>query len=78
MTTPQRSFTVTSGNNGDSQESQDDYGAFDLDLDDPELLAALGNEEHSIVQDNKLNEELVCDVSLFNIMLNGSWNSFTL
>jgi hypothetical protein len=28
---------------GESQESQDEYGALELDLDDPELLAALGD-----------------------------------
>ncbi|KAL1950542.1 hypothetical protein VTO73DRAFT_5666 [Trametes versicolor] len=47
----------------DSQESQYDYDQFDLDLDDPELLAALGEDvgtsEHA---QNKEKEKAVCEV----------------
>lgn len=47
----------------DSQESQYDYDQFDLDLDDPELLAALGEDvgqsEHS---QNKEKDKAVCEV----------------
>ena len=52
-------LNVIPRNNEDGQESQEDYGAFDLDLDDPELQAALGNEnQHSQVI--KIKEEAVC------------------
>ncbi|KAH9851730.1 Mus7/MMS22 family-domain-containing protein [Lenzites betulinus] len=47
----------------ESQESQYDYDQFDLDLDDPELLAALGEDlgpsEHS---QNKEKDKAVCEV----------------
>ncbi len=52
-------------NNGESQESQDDYGQFDIDLDDPELAAALGDEiESSSRQQLKSMEEATCRVSI--------------
>jgi hypothetical protein len=47
----------------ENQESQDDYGAFDLDLDDPELQAALGDNVDSS-NENKAKDELVSQVSL--------------
>ena len=48
----------------DNQESQEDYGAFDLDLDDPELQAALGSEqENQHSQVIKIKEEAVCQGS---------------
>ncbi|TBU23731.1 Mus7/MMS22 family-domain-containing protein [Dichomitus squalens] len=48
----------------DSQESQDDYGQFDLDLDDPELLAALGEDAAgpSGYKENKEKEQIVCEI----------------
>ncbi|THH01826.1 hypothetical protein EW026_g939 [Hermanssonia centrifuga] len=50
-------------NNGESQESQDDYGQFDIDLDDPELAAALGDEiESSSRQQLKSMEEATCRI----------------
>lgn len=55
--------TTIPRNNEDSQESQEDYGAFDLDLDDPELQAALGNEqENQHSQVIKIKEDAVCQV----------------
>ena len=57
---PQRHPIVVAG--GD-QESQEDYGAFDLDLDDPELQAALGDDgESSVANQNRAKDELVCQV----------------
>ena len=50
----------------ESQESQEDYGAFDLDLNDPELQAALGDDvESSVANQNKAKDELVWQVGLF-------------
>ena len=47
----------------DSQESQEDYGTFDLDLNDPELQAALGDDmESSIANQNKVKDGLVSQV----------------
>ncbi|PCH39845.1 hypothetical protein WOLCODRAFT_142800 [Wolfiporia cocos MD-104 SS10] len=47
----------------ESQESQDDYGLFDLDMDDPELLAALGEADKShTLQENKRKDEIVCEI----------------
>lgn len=48
----------------DSQESQYDYDQFDLDLDDPELLAALGENlgDPEAIQ-NKEKDKIVCEVS---------------
>ncbi|KAI0916960.1 hypothetical protein AcW2_007217 [Taiwanofungus camphoratus] len=48
----------------DSQDSQEDYGPFDpINLDDPELLAALGEPVESLqVQENKHKEKLVCEI----------------
>ena len=48
----------------DSQESQDDYGQFDIDLDDPELLAALGEDaaRPSEYKENKEKEQIVCEI----------------
>ncbi|PIL22731.1 hypothetical protein GSI_15424 [Ganoderma sinense ZZ0214-1] len=46
----------------DSQDSQDDYGQFDIDLDDPELLAALGEDAGpSDYKENKDKDKLVCE-----------------
>lgn len=48
----------------ESQESQEDYGDFDLNLDDPELLAALGDPSQSIAaQENKTKDKAVAEVS---------------
>ncbi|KAI0373643.1 hypothetical protein BV20DRAFT_1111197 [Pilatotrama ljubarskyi] len=45
----------------DSQESQYDYDQFELDLDDPELLAALGEDPAASVQSqNKEKDKRVC------------------
>ncbi|CAL1712168.1 unnamed protein product [Somion occarium] len=41
----------------ESQESQDDYGQFDIDLNDPELLAALGESNSSSLSDDLLGKE---------------------
>ncbi|EGO22248.1 hypothetical protein SERLADRAFT_472803, partial [Serpula lacrymans var. lacrymans S7.9] len=47
----------------ESQESQDEYGQLLWDLDDPELLAALGDDTgSSLVADVKVKEETVCKV----------------
>ena len=46
----------------DSQDSQDDYGQFDIDLDDPELLAALGEDAGpSDYKENKEKDKIVCE-----------------
>ena len=46
----------------DSQDSQDDYGQFDIDLDDPELLAALGEDAGpSEYKENKERDKIVCE-----------------
>lgn len=45
MFVPRRPTTVTRSNATSNSESQEDYGAFDFDLDDPELLAVLNHEE---------------------------------
>ncbi|KAI0655367.1 Mus7/MMS22 family-domain-containing protein [Cubamyces menziesii] len=47
----------------DSQESQYDYDQFDLDLDDPELLAALGENlgDPEAIQ-NKEKDKIVCEI----------------
>ena len=37
----------------ESQESQDEFGKFDLDLDDPELINALENNGDSLVADDR-------------------------
>ncbi|OSX59709.1 hypothetical protein POSPLADRAFT_1048198 [Postia placenta MAD-698-R-SB12] len=47
----------------ESQESQEDYGDFDLNLDDPELLAALGDPSQSIAaQENKTKDKAVAEI----------------
>ncbi|OBZ69025.1 hypothetical protein A0H81_11232 [Grifola frondosa] len=47
----------------ETEESQEDYGHFDLDLNDPELLAALGgNEDSSSATANKEKEKIVCEI----------------
>lgn len=47
----------------ESQESQDEYDRLPLDLNDEELLAALGEEaEASAVADHKLKEDALCNV----------------
>lgn len=47
----------------ESQESQDEYDKLPLDLNDEELLAALGEEaEASTVADLKLKEDALCKV----------------
>lgn len=59
----------------DNQESQDEYGMLDLDLDDPELLAALGEEPQDLqATDNKVKEARVCKVrfSLYLVCLTNS------
>ncbi|KAL4267270.1 hypothetical protein AB1N83_002541 [Pleurotus pulmonarius] len=43
MPAPQRPTLVAI----ESQESQDEYGGFDLDVEDPEFLAAMGEGEHA-------------------------------
>jgi hypothetical protein len=60
MPVPQRHLVIDPGEN---QESQEEYGAFDLDLDDPELQAALGdNVESSLAKQNKDKDEQVWQV----------------
>lgn len=47
-----------------SQESQDEYGQLELDLDDPDLLAALGDEgDNSLAKANAAKDEQVCKAS---------------
>ncbi|CDO69890.1 hypothetical protein BN946_scf184884.g49 [Trametes cinnabarina] len=47
----------------DSQESQYDYDQFDLDLDDPDLLAALGEDiSSSDASENKEKDRVVCGI----------------
>lgn len=47
----------------ESQESQEDYGDFDLNLDDPELLAALGDPSQSMAaQENKTKDKAVAEI----------------
>ncbi|OSC97472.1 hypothetical protein PYCCODRAFT_1377056 [Trametes coccinea BRFM310] len=47
----------------DSQESQYDYDQFDLDLDDPDLLAALGEGVGSSeASENKEKDKIVCEI----------------
>ncbi|KAL6308241.1 Mus7/MMS22 family-domain-containing protein [Sparassis latifolia] len=47
----------------ETQESQEDYGMFDLNMDDPELLAALGEvEESARMQDQKAKETVVAEI----------------
>ncbi|KAI9066820.1 hypothetical protein FKP32DRAFT_1673568 [Trametes sanguinea] len=47
----------------DSQESQYDYDQFDLDLDDPDLLAALGEDVGSSeASENKEKDKIVCEI----------------
>jgi hypothetical protein len=49
----------------DNQESQDEYDKFFIDLNDPEILAALGNEPaQASGTEWKGKEEAVCKVSL--------------
>lgn len=65
MGRPQRLPAIPSVTNGESQESQDEYGAFDLDLDDPELQVALGDDgQFCFAKENKANDELICKVML--------------
>ena len=53
---------------GDNQESQDDYGTFELDLNDPELLAALSDVvESPLAHEWKAKDRLVCDVRLSHL-----------
>jgi hypothetical protein len=48
----------------DKQDSQDNYGLLELDLDDAELLAALGEDQFSSrAIDNKSKDERVCKVN---------------
>jgi hypothetical protein len=63
MSAPLRHSIIIPGDEPDSQESQEDYGAFDLDLDDPELQAALGDNGESTAHQNKAKDELVGQVS---------------
>jgi hypothetical protein len=64
MPAPQRHPGAVLVGDQESQESQEDYGIFDLDLDDPELQAALGNDgECSITTQNRAKDELVWQVS---------------
>jgi hypothetical protein len=66
MSRLQRYPAIVSVTNGESQESQDEYGAFDLDLDDPELQVALGDDgQFCFAKENKVNEELICKAMLF-------------
>lgn len=53
-------ITTTGVSTEDSQESQDDYGSFDFDIDDPVFLAALGEAPKSA--DYTKEEETVCKV----------------
>ncbi|KAH7914631.1 Mus7/MMS22 family-domain-containing protein [Hygrophoropsis aurantiaca] len=46
----------------ESQESQDEYGQFSLDFNDPELLAALGDAGPPTIAEYKSQEEAVCKV----------------
>lgn len=65
MGSAQRLPVIASVANGESQESQDEYGAFDLDLDDPELQVALGDDgQFCLAKENKANEELICKAIL--------------
>jgi hypothetical protein len=49
----------------DSQESQDEFGALELDLNDPELLAALGDDPLSYdVNEVKKKDVRVSQVSI--------------
>ena len=57
----------------DSQESQYDYGAFDLDLNDPMVLVALGDEVDPDYKDNQEKDKVVCEVRRGYIVLR-SWN----
>lgn len=64
MPAPERPHipTITPGTN---QESQDDYGSFDLDMDDPELIAALGDVAQSVVvARRKAKDEALCRVRI--------------
>lgn len=52
----------------ESQESQDEYDKLFLDLNDEELLAALGEEaEASTVADLKSKEDVLCKVSFTTV-----------
>jgi hypothetical protein len=65
MPAPQRHRTIAPGRDQESQESQEDYGAFDLDMDDPELQAALGDDvESSLAKHNKAKDGQVWQVCL--------------
>ncbi len=66
MPAPQRPTLVAI----ESQESQDEYGGFDLDVEDPEFLAAMGEAEHaSQLRDHQAKEKAASEVILlaFNI-----------
>lgn len=48
----------------ETQESQDEYGPFDIDINDPDLIAALDNGgENPAVDENKSNDVKVAEVS---------------
>ncbi|KAK0467246.1 Mus7/MMS22 family-domain-containing protein [Desarmillaria tabescens] len=57
----------------ESQESQDEYGMFDLDMDDPDLLAALGEKDPSTICDFKSKDQ-----ALFKFLHEVSWIPYQL
>lgn len=65
MPNPQRRIAVVASE--ESQESQDYYGDFDLDLDDPELQAALGNDVFpALKNENTAKDQIICNVSFIS------------
>ncbi len=56
----------------ESQESQDEYGMFDLDMNDPDLLAALGeNSPPTATYDFKPKDQALSKVILLLIVSSG-------
>ncbi|KAF7430537.1 hypothetical protein PC9H_006245 [Pleurotus ostreatus] len=59
MPAPQRPVLVTI----ESQESQDEYGGFDLDVEDPEFLAAMGEgEQTNQLRDHQAKEKVASEI----------------
>ena len=49
----------------ETQESQDEYGAFDIDINDPDLIAALDNGgEAQSADENKAKDAKIAEVSM--------------
>lgn len=50
----------------DSQESQEDYGQFDIDLADDEILASLEEAENPELRANREKDKIVCKAGVSN------------